>query len=71
MFTLITLNQRGGINMSTFLCYKRENGQVGIRNHILIIPINALSMETDSGRWIVNKILKHHDVAPIKLYISE
>ena len=57
--------------MSTFLCYKRENGQVGIRNHILIIPINGLSMETDSGRWIVNKILKHHDVAPIKLYISE
>ncbi len=35
--------------MSTFLGYERENGRVGIRNHVLIIPLDDLSNSAAVG----------------------
>ena len=35
--------------MTTFLGYERENGKVGIRNHVLIIPIDDLSNAASVG----------------------
>ena len=31
------------LNKSTFWGYKRENGRVGVRNHVLILPVDDLS----------------------------
>src|SRR3954466_7028637 len=28
---------------STFLGYRRENGRVGVRNHVIILPVDDLS----------------------------
>ena len=28
---------------TTFLGYRRENGRVGVRNHVLILPVDDLS----------------------------
>jgi altronate dehydratase len=28
---------------ATFLGYKRENGRVGVRNHVVILPVDDLS----------------------------
>src|SRR5215204_2486627 len=30
-------------NKTTFLGYRRENGRVGVRNHVLILPVDDLS----------------------------
>lgn len=35
--------------MSTFLGYERENGKIGTRNHVLIIPIDDLSNTAATG----------------------
>ena len=35
--------------MSTFLGYERENGRVGIRNHVLVIPLDDLSNSAAVG----------------------
>ena len=35
--------------MSTFLGYERENGKVGIRNHVLVIPLDDLSNSAAVG----------------------
>lgn len=31
------------MNTSTFLGYRRENGRIGIRNHVIILPVDDLS----------------------------
>ena len=31
------------LGKSTFWGYKRENGRVGVRNHVLILPVDDLS----------------------------
>jgi len=31
------------VNTSTFMGYRRENGRVGIRNHVIILPVDDLS----------------------------
>ena len=31
------------LSKSTFWGYKRENGRVGVRNHVLILPVDDLS----------------------------
>src|SRR5437868_10071903 len=31
------------LGRSTFLGYKRENGRVGVRNHVIILPVDDLS----------------------------
>ena len=28
---------------NTFLGYRRENGRVGVRNHVIILPVDDLS----------------------------
>ena len=28
---------------STFLGYRRENGRVGVRNHVIVLPLDDLS----------------------------
>ena len=35
--------------MSKFLGYERENGRIGIRNHVLIIPLDDLSNTAAAG----------------------
>jgi len=31
------------LSNSTFFGYKRENGRIGVRNHVLILPVDDLS----------------------------
>src|SRR2546423_12096644 len=31
------------LSNSTFFGYKRENGRVGVRNHVIILPVDDLS----------------------------
>src|SRR3979411_2587455 len=31
------------LSKATFLGYKRDNGRVGVRNHVLILPVDDLS----------------------------
>lgn len=35
--------------MSTFLGYERENGRIGVRNHVLIIPLDDISNSAATG----------------------
>lgn len=35
--------------MSTFLGYERENGRIGARNHVLVIPVDDLSNSASTG----------------------
>ena len=30
-------------NSTTFLGYRRENGRVGVRNHVIVLPLDDLS----------------------------
>src|SRR2546430_16248941 len=39
---------------STFLGYKRENGRVGVRNHVIILPVDDLS--NASAEAVANNI---------------
>ena len=46
MYMFITLKQRNGNidgNSKKFLGYKRENGRVGTRNHVIILPVDDIS----------------------------
>ena len=36
---------------STFLGYRRENGRVGVRNHVLLLPLDDLS-NAAVRRWV-------------------
>ncbi len=38
----MTVNQNGGSNL-TFWGWRRENGRVGVRNHVVILPLDDLS----------------------------
>ena len=31
------------LSKATFLGYRRENGRVGVRNHVIILPVDDLS----------------------------
>jgi len=31
------------LNNATFFGYRRENGRVGVRNHVIILPVDDLS----------------------------
>lgn len=49
MFTIWTENEAGGINMelnSKFWGYRRKDGSVGVRNHVLILPTIVCATQT-------------------------
>jgi (2R)-sulfolactate sulfo-lyase subunit beta len=31
------------LNKATFWGYKRENGRIGVRNHVIILPVDDLA----------------------------
>jgi (2R)-sulfolactate sulfo-lyase subunit beta len=47
--------------MTTFLGYERENGRVGVRNHVLVIPLDDLSNTAAVG---VQKLIQGSLVVP-------
>ena len=40
----------------SFLGYKRENGRVGVRNHVIIIPVDDISLVVRKLQVIVFKV---------------
>jgi (2R)-sulfolactate sulfo-lyase subunit beta len=47
--------------MTTFLGYERENGRIGVRNHVLVIPLDDLSNTSAVG---VQKLIQGTTVIP-------
>jgi (2R)-sulfolactate sulfo-lyase subunit beta len=47
--------------MTTFLGYERENGRIGVRNHVLVIPLDDLSNAAAVG---VQKLIQGSLVVP-------
>ena len=46
----------------TFMGYKRENGRVGVRNHVIILPVDDISnaclyLAGETGGFITGEVL--------------
>ena len=37
---------------TTFLGFRRENGRVGVRNHVIILPLDDLSNAGRTMTWL-------------------
>ena len=63
------LVRRMDLKNATFRGYKRENGRVGVRNHVIILPVDDLS--NAAAEAVANNIKgTHRDAAPLRARCS-